>query len=77
LHARITLSEETRRLFDACAWPGNVRELENLIKRAVVLGSDASLRRDLAEATAWHTRRMGPIPLLRPGRFTRRSQARW
>ena len=63
---RITLSEETRRLFDEYEWPGNVRELENLIKRAVVLGSDDSLRRDLADAVAGHTRRMGPIPLLQP-----------
>src|SRR6188508_2840892 len=36
----LTLSSETRRLFDEYDWPGNVRELENLVKRAVVLGSE-------------------------------------
>ena len=61
---RIDLSGDTRRLFDEYDWPGNVRELENLIKRAVVLGSDESLRRDLAEAVAGRGRPMGPIPLL-------------
>ncbi|CAN5768894.1 hypothetical protein BH24ACI5_BH24ACI5_09040 [soil metagenome] len=63
---QIELSTDTRRLFDEYDWPGNVRELENLIKRAVVLGSDESLRRELAEAISGRTRRMGPIPLLQP-----------
>src|SRR5574338_439859 len=47
---RITLSDETARLFQNYDWPGNVRELENLVKRAVVLGSDESIRRDLSDA---------------------------
>jgi two-component system response regulator AtoC len=34
-------------LFMEYDWPGNVRELENLIKRVVVLGSEADIRRDL------------------------------
>ncbi len=63
---RIELSADTRRLFDVYEWPGNVRELENLIKRAVVLGSDESLRRDLAEGIAGRVRRMSGIPLLQP-----------
>jgi len=63
---RITLDPETQRLFSAHDWPGNVRELENLIKRAVVLGSDESLRRDLTEAIAGRTRLTSPIPLLEP-----------
>ena len=63
---RIVLAEDTRRLFDEYEWPGNVRELENLVKRAVVLGSDESLRTDLADAVAGRNRRMGPIPLLEP-----------
>ena len=61
---RLTLAEDTRRLFAEHDWPGNVRELENMIKRAVVLGSDESLRRDLADAITGRSRRTGPIPLL-------------
>ena len=63
---RIELAADTRRLFDQYDWPGNVRELENLIKRAVVLGSDESLRRDLSEAIAGRVRQTGAIPLLQP-----------
>ena len=62
----VTLGQDTRRLFAEYEWPGNVRELENLIKRAVVLGSDESLRRDLAEAIAGRTVRTSGIPLLQP-----------
>jgi two-component system response regulator AtoC len=62
----LTLAQDTRRLFDEYEWPGNVRELENLIKRAVVLGSDESIRRDLADAIAGRRMRMSPIPLLQP-----------
>ena len=60
----IQLANDTRRLFDEYDWPGNVRELENLIKRAVVLGSDDSIRRDLADSIAGRGMRTGPIPLL-------------
>jgi transcriptional regulator with GAF, ATPase, and Fis domain len=63
---RITLDPETRRLFSVHDWPGNVRELENLIKRAVVLGSDESLRRDLTDAIAGRMQPTSPIPLLQP-----------
>ena len=63
---RLNLANDTRRLFDEHDWPGNVRELENLIKRAVVLGSDESLRRDLADAIAGRSSATGPIPLLEP-----------
>ena len=63
---RIELDPDTRRLFQVYDWPGNVRELENLIKRAVVLGSDLSLRRDLAEAISGRNQRTGPIGLLQP-----------
>jgi len=62
---QLTLANDTRRLFEEYEWPGNVRELENFIKRAIVLGSDESLRRDLAEAIAGRAMRTSPIPLLR------------
>src|SRR5204862_2213986 len=35
------MSAETMRLFSEYQWPGNIREPENLIKRAVVLSSEA------------------------------------
>jgi transcriptional regulator with PAS, ATPase and Fis domain len=46
------LSEETMRVFVDYHWPGNVRELENVIKRIVVLGNEAPIRRDLAHRIA-------------------------
>ena len=55
---------DTLRLFAEYDWPGNVRELENLVKRAVILGSDESIRRELADAIAGRTRAAGPIPAL-------------
>jgi two-component system response regulator AtoC len=63
---RIALSPGTVRLFDEYEWPGNVRELENLVKRAVVLGSDESIRQELSEAIAGRRRPPGPIPALQP-----------
>jgi two-component system response regulator AtoC len=63
---RISLSNDTLRLFAEYEWPGNVRELENLIKRAVILGSDESIRRDLAEAIAGRRQIASPIPALQP-----------
>jgi len=59
-----TLGPDTMRLFAEYQWPGNVRELENLIKRAVILGSDESIRRELADAIAGRILRAGPIPAL-------------
>ena len=63
---RIALSEETLQLFNEYEWPGNVRELENLIKRAVVLGSEDSIRQELSEAIGSRRRLPGPIPALQP-----------
>jgi two-component system, NtrC family, response regulator AtoC len=60
----ITLGAETMRLFGVYEWPGNVRELENLLKRAVVLGSDESIRRELADSIAGRMAVAGPIPAL-------------
>jgi two-component system, NtrC family, response regulator AtoC len=61
---RIVLGTDTVRLFEQYHWPGNVRELENLIKRAVVLGSDESVRRELTDAIAGRAMRTGRIPAL-------------
>jgi len=56
LHA--ALSEETMRLFADHDWPGNVRELEDLIKRIVMLGDEAPIRRDLTRSAAAAADRM-------------------
>ena len=72
---RIELAAETLRLFEEYDWPGNVRELENMIKRAIVLGSDESLRRDLTDAVAGRGRPMGEIPLLQTQDSTNRHGA--
>jgi two-component system response regulator AtoC len=63
---RLTLANETLRLFGEYEWPGNVRELESLVKRAVILDSDESIRRELADAIASKTWVPGPIPALQP-----------
>src|SRR3990172_9895457 len=39
-------------------WPGNVRELENLIKRAVVLGDEAPIRKDISQSLALAAHRL-------------------
>jgi two-component system response regulator AtoC len=51
------LSDEALRLMTEYDWPGNVRELENLIKRTVVLGSEASIKKDLAHGATKATAR--------------------
>jgi two-component system response regulator AtoC len=60
----LVLAQDTLRLFSEYDWPGNVRELENLVKRAVILGSDESIRREIADAIAARTRAAGAIPAL-------------
>jgi two-component system response regulator AtoC len=57
------ISPETLALFAEHDWPGNVRELENLIKRAVVLGSEAAIQKDLQHAAAARARAaLSPLP---------------
>src|ERR1051326_8134390 len=46
------LSPETMQLFMEYDWPGNIRELENLIKRAVVLGSETMIRKEISHGLA-------------------------
>jgi transcriptional regulator with GAF, ATPase, and Fis domain len=60
----LALATDTLRLFEEYDWPGNVRELENLVKRMVILGTDAQIRRDLADSIARRALRVGPIPAL-------------
>ena len=60
----LALATDTLRLFVEYDWPGNVRELENLVKRMVILGTDAQIRRELADAIAGRALRVGPIPAL-------------
>ena len=50
-----TVSPELARLFLNFEWPGNVRQLENLIKRMIVLGTEAPIFKDLQSPAA-------PIP---------------
>jgi two-component system, NtrC family, response regulator AtoC len=50
------ISAETMRLFMEHDWPGNIRELENLIKRAVVLGTEAPIRKELTHGIAMAAR---------------------
>ncbi len=44
------ITDEMLRLFMEHDWPGNVRELENLIKRAVVLGGEAAVRKEITHS---------------------------
>ena len=48
----LDIGGDTMRLFMEHDWPGNIRELENLIKRAVVLGAEAPIRKELNQAMA-------------------------
>ena len=56
----LALATDTLRLFAEYEWPGNVRELENLVKRMVILGTDAPIRREVADAIAGRASRHGP-----------------
>jgi two-component system response regulator AtoC len=53
------ISAETMQRCMEHDWPGNVRELENLIKRAVVLGGDEAIRKEIAHTIAMNA--AGPI----------------
>jgi two-component system, NtrC family, response regulator AtoC len=46
------ISPGTMSLFMEHDWPGNVRELENLIKRAVVLGAEAPICKEITQGIA-------------------------
>jgi len=53
-----SISTDTMRLFMDYDWPGNVRELENLIKRAVVLGSEGAIRKEIQHGIAMAAHRV-------------------
>jgi two-component system response regulator AtoC len=55
------LSPETMRLFMEYDWPGNIRELENLIKRTVVLGTEAPIQKEISHALAMVSHRMSSL----------------
>jgi two-component system response regulator AtoC len=44
----LKISQATMRLLQDYSWPGNVRELENMIKRAVVLQTEALVHQEIA-----------------------------
>jgi two-component system response regulator AtoC len=52
------ISAETMRLFMQHDWPGNIRELENLIKRAVILGGEAAVCKEIARSIDLSARRL-------------------
>jgi len=58
----IEIGSETRRLFMEHDWPGNIRELENLIKRAVVLGTEIPIRKELTQSMAMAMQRAATAP---------------
>jgi two-component system response regulator AtoC len=57
---RAEISRDTMALFMDYDWPGNVRELENLIKRTVILGGEAPIRKEIAQAIAKRRAVRGP-----------------
>lgn len=61
------LSASLMRLLQAYHWPGNIRQLENLIKRYVILGTEACITNDLTEPLPSNFEveipEDGPVPL--------------
>jgi DNA-binding NtrC family response regulator len=55
------LSQETMNLLMEYDWPGNIRELENLIKRTVVLASEAPIKKEMMHGIATAAHRLHPI----------------
>jgi len=61
------ISSSLMRLLQAYHWPGNIRQLENLIKRYVILGTEACISNDLSEPAPSNfdleIPEEGPVPL--------------
>ena len=60
------LSQDTMQLLMDYDWPGNVRELENLIKRTVVFGTEAEIRKEITHGIAMAQRVQPPIETRQP-----------
>jgi DNA-binding NtrC family response regulator len=56
------ISDELSNQFLKYDWPGNVRQLENLIKRLVVLGTEAGISRELLQPVVQVPPRPLPLP---------------
>jgi two-component system response regulator AtoC len=57
----VDLSTDTMHLLMEYDWPGNIRELENLIKRTVVLGTEAPIRKEIAHGIAMAAQRQSIV----------------
>jgi two-component system response regulator AtoC len=53
----VDLSADTMRLLVDYDWPGNIRELENLVKRAVILGAEEPIRKEISHGIAMAAQR--------------------
>ncbi len=75
----LKISAATMRLLQDYSWPGNVRELENMIKRAVVLQTEALVQQEIAlrSEKRWAPKAEGRPRRARrpPRRFRRKSSA--
>ena len=61
----LKISATTMRLLQDYSWPGNVRELENMIKRAVVLQTEALIQQEISlrSEKRWSPKAEGaPVP---------------
>ncbi len=56
------LSNETMDVFMKYQWPGNVRELENMVRRMVVLGSEATVLEEISLRGKTPVRASAPPP---------------
>jgi two-component system response regulator AtoC len=60
----LKISTATMRMLQDYSWPGNVRELENMIKRAVVLQTEALVQQEIAlrSEKRWAPKAEGQAP---------------
>jgi len=62
-----SISDDLHRQMSSYGWPGNVRQLENMIKRMVVLGTEAPIVKELQQSVAPIISRV-QVPLAFPSR---------